>query len=353
MKTTIAFLLLATTTLAAEPKVHRDLPYAEPKNERHMLDVYAPTEGKDHPIIVWIHGGGWRFGNKTAVQQKPQAFVDKGFVFVSTNYRFAPQVSVKEMTADIATAIKWVHEHAKDYGGDTDTIFVAGHSAGAHLAALVCTDERYLKAEGLSLANIKGCFPVDTAAYDVPKQVAGVGGLRSATYTGVFGSDVASQKELSPITFVGKEKHIPPFCLLHVADRPDSTAQSKAFAKALQNAGVDATVVPGEGKTHGTINSELGLPDDKPTKAVWEFLDGVLKSRTLENFKAKLDTTFTPAKAELVFGKPDRNVGSGLIIYEYDLSDGSKLRLGFPGFAPIMYAKHLKQDGTTEDLPLK
>jgi len=77
---------------------------------------------------------------------------------------------------------------------------VAGHSAGAHLAALVCTDDRYLKAEGLTLANIKGCFPVDTAAYVVPKQVAGVGGLRSETYTGVFGSEETAQKEISPIT---------------------------------------------------------------------------------------------------------------------------------------------------------
>ena len=77
------------------------------------------------------------------------------------------------------------------------------------------------------------------------------------------------------------------------------------------------------------------------------------KSRTLEHFKAKLDKSFTPVKAEGMFGKPDRNVGSGLLIYEYDLADGTKLRLGFPGFSPIMYAKHLKLDGTAEDLPLK
>jgi acetyl esterase/lipase len=279
MKSLAILFLLATPLFAAEPKVSRDLAYAEPKNERHTLDVYAPTEGKDHPIIVWIHGGGWRNGSKSGVQNKPQSFVDKGFVFVSVNYRFVPQVTVKEMTGDIAKAIKWVHDHAAEYGGDPNTIFVAGHSAGAHLAALVCTDDRYLKAEGFSLANIKGCFPVDTAAYDVPKQVAGVGGLRSATYTSVFGSDEAAQKELSPITFVAKDKSIPAFCLLHVADRPDSTAQSKAFAKALQDVGVEATVVPGEGKNHGTINRDLGVEGDKPTKAVFEFLEGAMKKK--------------------------------------------------------------------------
>ena len=118
MRTMLSILLLAAPALAAEPKVHRDLAYAEPKNERQTLDVYAPSEGKNHPVVVWIHGGGWQAGDKADVQKKPQAFVDKGFVFVSTNYRFVPNVTVKEMTGDIAKAIRWVHDHAKEYGGD-------------------------------------------------------------------------------------------------------------------------------------------------------------------------------------------------------------------------------------------
>ena len=275
MRSVIALLLLATPLLAGEPKVHRDLPYAEPKNERQTLDVYAPAEGKDHPIVLWIHGGGWRQGDKRGVQKKPEAFVEKGFVFVSTGYRFVPNVTVKEMTGDIAKALRWVHDHAKEYGGDPDTIFVMGHSAGAHLAALVCTDDRYLKAEGLSLAIIEGCVPVDTAVYDVVRQIESIGPPRSAMYSGVFG-DSESQKELSPITHVARGKGIPPFLILHVADRPDSKAQSGMLAGALQDAGVSAKIVPAEGKTHGTINSDLGLPDDKPTRTLWGFLDGLL-----------------------------------------------------------------------------
>ena len=95
----LALLLLATPALADEPQVHRDIAYAEPKNERQTLDVYAPKEGKNHPIVFWIHGGGWQAGDKTDVQVKPQAFVDKGFVFVSTNYRLLPDASIKEMAA--------------------------------------------------------------------------------------------------------------------------------------------------------------------------------------------------------------------------------------------------------------
>ena len=343
----------AGAKVGAAMKVQRDIAYVENGHERHKLDVYAPSESKDHPIIVWIHGGGWRRGDKSAVQHKPQAFVDNGFVFVSVNYRFVPDVTVNEMTGDIAKAIKWVHDHAGDYGGDPKTILVAGHSAGAHLAALVCTDESYLTAEGLSLSHIKGCIPVDTAVYDIAKQINGRGKLRAELYTAAFGEDENGQKQLSPITHVAKDKGIPAFCILHVASRPDSTAQSQAFAKALTDAGVDATTVSGEDKTHGTINLELGLPDDKVTKALFAFLDGVVKPRTLGHFKAKVDKTFTPAKAEAVFGKPDRNIGSGLIIYEYGLSDGTKMWLGFPGYNKITYAKHVQQDETTEDLPLK
>jgi acetyl esterase/lipase len=275
VRSVIALLLLATPLFAGEPKVHRDVPYAEPKNERQTLDVYTPIEGKDHPVVLWIHGGGWRQGDKRGIQKKPEAFVEKGFVFVSTNYRFIPNVTVKEMTGDIAKALRWVHDHAKEYGGDPDTIFVMGHSAGAHLAALVCTDHRYLKAEGLSPAIIKGCVPVDTAVYDVVRQIESIGPPRSAMYSGVFG-DSESQKALSPITHVARDKGIPPFLILHVADRPDSKAQSGMLAGALQDAGVSAKIIPAEGKTHGTINSDLGLPDDKPTQALWGFLDGLL-----------------------------------------------------------------------------
>jgi acetyl esterase/lipase len=267
------FALWTVDALAAAPSVHRDLPYTVPRHDRQMLDLYAPAEGKDHPVLIWIHGGGWRQGDKAAVQQKPQAFVDRGFVFVSVNYRLAPEVDVKQMTGDIAKAIRWVREHAQEYGGSREMIFVAGHSAGAHLAALVCTDDRYLASEGVPLANIKGCIPVDTAAYDVVERAKSFSAPRVQGAANVFGSDASVQKDLSPIVHVAKDNNIPPFLILHVADRADSRAQSQAFAKALQAAGAEAEVVAGRDKTHAAINRDLGLADDEPTKAGFQFLD--------------------------------------------------------------------------------
>src|SRR4051812_46497019 len=106
MRMVVAFLILAATAYAAEPAVHRDIPYAGTKNKRQTLDVYAPTEGKRHPVAFWIHGGGWQAGKRTDVQGKPQAFVDKGFVFVSAGYRLLPEATIKEMAGDLAKGLR-------------------------------------------------------------------------------------------------------------------------------------------------------------------------------------------------------------------------------------------------------
>ena len=277
MRRVIVALMLSSPLLAGEPKAHLDLPYAEPKAERQKLDVYAPADGKDHPVVVWIHGGGWKQGDKKGVGLKPRAFADHGFVFVSINYRLAPQATVGEMAGDVAKAVRWVHDHAKEYGGDPRSIFVMGHSAGAHLAALVCTDGRYLTAEGLTLGAVKGCVPVDVSVYDIPKRLKESGSVPPATFTAVFGENGEVHRAFSPALQAAKDKGVPPFLILHVADRPDTKAQSQWFADKLKEAGVPARVVAAEGKTHGTINSDLGKPDDKPTTAVFEFLAGLQK----------------------------------------------------------------------------
>jgi acetyl esterase/lipase len=272
VKALLVLLLLTSSAFAAEPVVYRDLAYTEPKNERQTLDIYAPAEGTNHPVIVWIHGGGWKRGDKAGLQKKPQAFIDHGYFLVSINYRFLPDVTIPEMTGDVARAIRWVHEHATEYGGDPNSIFVMGHSAGAHLAALVCTDERYLKAQGLSLSLVRGCVPIDVSMYDIPKRLTDGGSVPDAAIKGLFGDTEQAQREVSPAHYVARDKHIPPFLILHCAARPDTKEQANWLAAKLSSAGVPARVIAAEGKTHGTISSDLGLPDDKPTQALWEFL---------------------------------------------------------------------------------
>jgi arylformamidase len=286
---TIVILCVGFSVLAADLqgppasslRVDRDLAYAQPKNERQTLDVYAPAAGTQRPVVFWIHGGGWQKGDKSEVHSKPQAFVDKGFVFTSTNYRFIPTATMQQMTADVAKSIRWVYDHAAEYGGDPNSLFVMGWSAGAQLAALVCTDDRYLKAEGLSLSNIKGCVPVDADTFYPALQIDTVearpGARRPSSYRIKFPE--GSDKELSSVLHVAKDKGIPPFLILHIDGRPESgtAIQAQVLATALQVANVPVQVVPGEGKTHNTLNEDLGRPDDKPTKAVFEFVDAVLR----------------------------------------------------------------------------
>jgi acetyl esterase/lipase len=289
----LTLLLLSTAAFAAEPRIHRDLAYFEPKEHSRTLDVYHSTDSKNDPVVVWIHGGGWQGGDKSDVAAKPWAFVDRGFVFVSINYRFVPSVTMQQIAQDVAKAIRWSHDHAKSYGGDPQTMFVMGHSAGASLTALVCTDDRYLKAEGLSLAVLKGCVPVDGDAYDVSMQIKTVEPRRQQSFQMKFG-DAASQKDLSAVTHIARGKNIPPFLILHVADPkgaalqrgkngspccPETDVQSQRLAKALEQAGVSAKVYPAEGKSHTTLDAGLGLPDDAPTKVLFEFLAGVLQKR--------------------------------------------------------------------------
>ena len=99
------FRLLLAVALLSEARaqdVKRNIPYADPAHERQVLDVYSPHNAKDLPVVFWIHGGGWQTGDKTSVQMKPQVFVDKGFVFVSTNYRLLPSVDMATIVRDIA-----------------------------------------------------------------------------------------------------------------------------------------------------------------------------------------------------------------------------------------------------------
>lgn len=279
---TPVFLLLFFSQLqAAEPKIVRGISYAEPKHEQQTLDVYAPAAGKNRPVAIWIHGGGWHSGDKKDVASKPQAFTDRGFVFVSINYRLWPSVTIRQIAEDVAKAIRWTHEHAAEYGGDPNRLIVLGHSAGAQLAALVCTDDRYLKAEKLSFAVIKGCVPVDGDTFDLPMRFATVhksGNQKLAARDKERFGDEQLQKEMSSVTYTARGKPIPPFLILHVADHPDTTGQSQRLFRALREAEVLARIYPAEGKNHTTINDDLGTLGDKPTQALFEFLGTVLKS---------------------------------------------------------------------------
>jgi acetyl esterase/lipase len=285
MKHVVCVCLLAALPHVQAQEVQKDIPYVEQGHKRQVLDVYSPQDAKQARVVFWIHGGGWQSGDKSDVQLKPKAFTDKGFVFVSTNYRLLPDVDMGTIIRDVAKSLHWVHDNIAKYGGDPERVIVGGHSAGAQLAALVCIDDRYLKAEGLSLAMIKGCMPVDGDTYDVPAIIETaetrwrVYGQPRAKFghREKFGNDPEKHRDFSAVTHVAKDKGIPPFLILHVAEHPDTTAQAQRLASVLKEAGVPVTLYGGKETTHNKINADIGVPDDPGTTAVFEFVATVLK----------------------------------------------------------------------------
>jgi acetyl esterase/lipase len=276
---------LGVCTAAQGQDIKRDIPYVDQATNRQTLDVYSPRGAKNLPVVFWIHGGGWEGGDKSSVQIKPQAFMDKGFVFVSTNYRLLPNVDMETIIRDVAKSIHWTHHHIAEHGGDPERLFVMGHSAGAQLAALISIDDRYLRAEGLSLGIIKGCVPVDGDTYDVPAIIETeetrrrVHGLPPPKFghREKFGNDPAKHRDFSAVTHVAKDTGIPPFLLLYVADHPYTSAQAQRLGGVLKEAGVPVTAFGAKETTHNKINADLGLPDDPATKALFEFVEKALK----------------------------------------------------------------------------
>ena len=264
----------------------QNIPYATPGHERQVLDIYAPAGAKNLPVVFWIHGGGWQTGDKSDIQIKPKVFMEKGFVFVSTNYRLLPHVDMATIIRDIAQSIHWVHDHIGEYGGDPKRMLVMGHSAGAQLAALICIDDRYLKAEGLNLSIIKGCVPVDGDTFDIPAIIETaetrrrVHGLPQAKFghREKFGNDPAKHRDFSAVTHVANNKNIPPFFILHVADHPDTSAQAQRLGNTLKGAGIPTTVFGARETTHSKVNADIGLPNDAATKALFEFVGNSLKN---------------------------------------------------------------------------
>ena len=282
MKRCLSITLLALACVWASKahaeRITRDIKYAT-AHERQVLDVYAPDDAKNLPVVFWIHGGGWQAGDKTMVALKPKAFMDAGYVFVSISHRLLPTVDMGAITHDVASALGWVHKNIATYGGDPNRLLVMGHSSGGQLAALMCTDDRYAKAEGYSLTMIKGCVPVDADTFDIPAIIEMAETRARAHHLAMpvyghrqkFGNDPAKHRDFSTVTHVAKNKGIPPFLILHIGGNPDTTAQAKRLAGVLEAAGISARIVVGREATHASINDNIGSPNDAVSKEVFAF----------------------------------------------------------------------------------
>jgi acetyl esterase/lipase len=281
--TASVFPLLLLCNVGSAQKLNFDIPYVENGHARQVLDIYAPeraTEGS-LPVMFWIHGGGWQVGDKSDVALKPKVLTERGFIFVSTNYRLLPDVEMDVLIRDVAKSLGWVHKNITKYGGDPTRIFVGGHSAGAQLAAIVCIDDRYLKEEGVPFNVLKGCVPIDGDTYDIPKIIM-TAEHRQTLYGGKmftfghrqkFGNDPEKHVDFSAVTHVAKDKDIPPFLILYFSGNPDTTAQARRLEAVLRQADIPVTAYGKEDSNHSRLNNDLGNPDDPATQELFRFLD--------------------------------------------------------------------------------
>ena len=242
-------------------------------HERQAVDFYpAPISASAPPLVVFVHGGGWSFGRRSAVQMKPAHFADQGYTFASAGYRVLPDAPVEEQASDLASAISAIRADADHLRFDPNRIVLMGHSAGAHLVALVASDPQYLGEDTTTLA---GVVLLDGAGYDVPYQMANNAGSSARLYNRVFGDDAERQARLSPITHAAAP-HAPEWLILHVARRRASRVQSQNLGDALRDAGANVQVTAISGTDHGGMNRNIGSEGDATTAAIDDFLARIL-----------------------------------------------------------------------------
>jgi arylformamidase len=254
----------------------RTFPYAA--HPRQAIDFWA-AQGADGlaPLIFFVHGGAWRKGDKLVDTGfwKATHFPRSGFAFAATNYRLVPEATVEQQAEDAAAALRAVIDRAGELGIDRRRIILMGHSAGAHLVALLGTDESWLRAVGLSFADVAGVICNDGACYDAPYQIEMINADWRPAFTDAFGTEPERQRALSPL-FHAAAPNVPHFLLLHMRHRNDGgIRQTHDLADALHAAGSSATVKVIEAPQatgHHELNLRMGEPGFGATLAVDRWL---------------------------------------------------------------------------------
>jgi arylformamidase len=249
--------------------VQRDLAYGSDPAQR--LDVYRPTDRKaSGPILIMVHGGGWRRGDKggtSMVGNKVRHWVEKGWVFVSINYRLVPQVTPVQQVDDLAAALAHVQANAAKWGADAEQVVLMGHSAGAHLVALLTSDGSPAKRAGAR--PWRATVAIDSAALDV---VSIMERRHFGLYDTAFGSDPALWRDASPIHRL-TARPAAPMLLVCSSRRDDSCSAAEQYAKKARSLDGQVQVLP-IALNHAKINADLGEGKDY-TSAVDNFFRGV------------------------------------------------------------------------------
>ncbi|TXT24838.1 MAG: LipQ [Rhodocyclaceae bacterium] len=256
--------ICATVAHAAGNPTLGDIAYGTDPDQRY--DLYRPTTSDNAPVILMVHGGGWRYGDKDmsrVVNNKVDRWLPRGIAFVSINYRMQPKAPPLEQARDVARALADVQRNWQKLGVDRSNIILMGHSAGAHLIALLGARPELLAEAGAQTP--RGFILLDSGALDVP---AIMNAKHFRLYDRAFGNNPADWRAASPIHHL--QQATSPMLAVCSSRRDDACPQARAFVAQAQQVGTQAEVLALD-KTHGEINSELGEATDY-TAAVERFV---------------------------------------------------------------------------------
>lgn len=245
-----AFGLINAASSSSYYERYPDIAYGD--RERQTLDVYEPSAAAaGAPVVVFFYGGGWRRGSKDDYEFVASSLTRAGYLVVVPDYRLYPQVRFPAFVEDAAAAVAWVDANAERFGGDSGTLFLMGHSAGAHIAALLALDARYVRRVGVMASGIDGLIGL-SGPYDFLP-------LEEGYLQEVFPDPGRAQSQ--PINHVTPAA--PPTLLIHGSDdtvvSPDN---SRRLAAALDAAGVTVELKIYDGVGHARVAAALAPPLD-------------------------------------------------------------------------------------------
>lgn len=260
--------------LVPETGYERETGIAYGADPRQQLDVYRPANGlKSKTAIVFLYGGSWKSGARQQYRFVGQTLASKGYLTVIPDYRLYPAVRFPKFVDDAAAAIAWVHREIERYGGNPDRIVIAGHSAGAHSAALLVLDNHYLKSVGVPERAIVGWIGLaGPYAFDP---------LKTASTKAVF-ENAPNPDATRPIKNV--RPGAPPTLLIHgFNDFTVDIRNSLELAKSLRAQGVRTNFVTLEDTGHSGILLGLAKPflaDTQVVKPITEFIESLDREAT-------------------------------------------------------------------------
>lgn len=262
--------LLLAPMQAGAAKLHDGIRYSG----NLQLDVYEPDGGRGlfarkKPVVIYIHGGGWAKGDRKRVYKMPEWLTSKGYVFVAMDYRKVPATTIDGQVHDVTAAMNWARKNIRKYGGDPNRMVLMGHSAGAHLSALIASKGQ---AKGF-----RGIIPNDVQAYDLLAYATKRGSIGSM-FGLAFTDEPKNWMRWSPATYARSTKRMPPHLILYSSSQGERRRSiSIGYANLIKGLGTPTEIFHGTAYRHGAIAARLGTSGDAASAAIERFLKRVTR----------------------------------------------------------------------------